>query len=58
MTNETKGKKRLLVLISSGPFDRKQITDQSRAVALLQAKKVCFEIIDGNDPSMKERYEF
>lgn len=55
--NEVKVKKRMLVLMSSCPFDRKQITDQSRAIMLLQAKGVNFECIDGSDPATKERYE-
>jgi hypothetical protein len=46
---------KLLVLISSAAYKPKQTADQSRAMTLLQCKGISFDVVDGNDPAMKER---
>ena len=47
--------KKLVVLISNGVSDRRQATNQTRALTLLAAKKVAFETVDGMDPLQIER---
>ena len=47
---------RLLVLVTKGAGNRKQISDQSRAMHLLDCKKIPYELVDGIQ--MKERYAY
>jgi hypothetical protein len=46
---------KLLVLITSAAYNSKQMADQSRAMTILRSKGISFDMVDGNDPAMKER---
>mmetsp|Transcript_22366 Transcript_22366/g.36999 ORF Transcript_22366/g.36999 Transcript_22366/m.36999 type:complete len:253 (-) Transcript_22366:26-784(-) len=46
---------RLIVLISDGVSDRKQASNQSRALQLLKTKNVIYVSVDGMDPNQRAR---
>jgi hypothetical protein len=46
---------RLVVLISNSACNRKVATDQARALVVLNARRIPYEIVDGVNPAMKER---
>lgn len=46
---------RLIVLMSEGVSDRTQASNQSRALNLLEAKKIPHIAVDGMDPAQRER---
>lgn len=53
-SDNSTGKKRLLVLTSSTNFRREQVQNQQRAVSLLEARKIDFETLDGALPENRE----
>lgn len=46
---------KLLLIISTLNIDRKQTLKQERAMALLKAKRIPFDILNAADPESKER---
>jgi len=50
--------KRLLVLIATNVTNRYQKTHQDRALFLLKAKHVTYELVDGMDPSQRQKRNY
>ena len=52
---ETHHRKRVIVLVSTLGVNRLYRPRQNRAVAVLEARRLPYEIVDGADPEQKER---
>jgi hypothetical protein len=48
-------KKKLLVLISNSSGQRQQVANQDRALTVLKAQDIDPELVDGSDPSQRDR---
>jgi hypothetical protein len=55
MSSETSNRS-LIMLMTSMSVNREQMQNQQRATNLLQARKIKYELIDGADPTEKDRY--